>query len=42
LFTVTVIGRLVPLTPPAYEATLFNVYVPLGTLVVFQPPIQPT
>ena len=36
LFTVMVMPGLVPRTPPAYEATLWSVYVPFGTLVVFQ------
>ena len=36
-----VMPGLVPLTPPPYEATLWSVYVPLATPVVFQTAIQP-
>ncbi len=41
LFTTTVIGVLVAITPPAKEATLWRLYEPLATSVVFHCPIHP-
>ena len=42
LFTVTVMPRLVVTTSHPFEATLWKVYVPFGTVVLFQKVSQPT